>query len=163
MFPVNFIILLLITLVAHALPSDSKEKLHIKSDTSTYNYKTGVNTFDGHVTLDQGTSHITADRLITQSNASHKIQEATAYGLVQPAHYWTLPTDSKPEVHAHAGIIKYFPIAANIAMERNVYVTQGKNIFQGQLVLYNMTDQTITVPANTNGRSVLVYNPDEPI
>lgn len=157
----KLIILILLPVLAFAMPTDSKEKLHITSNSSTYNYKTGINTFEGNVKATQGTSHITADKLITKTNGTRNIQEAIAYGLLQPAHYWTTPDKNRLPVHAHAGILKYYPMAANIAMHRDAYVTQGKNVFKGQLVLYNINQQVINVPASTRGRSILVFNPDE--
>lgn len=145
----------------YALPSDNKEKVYIIADTTNYNYKTGVTQYDGHVKVDQGTTHITADRLITKNNNAHKMQEATAYGLTELAHYWTQPKQNEPEVHAHASIIRFYPSESNVTLEREVLVTQGENSFQGQLIHYNSIDQTITVPASKNGRAILVYNPDK--
>lgn len=144
-----------------ALPDDVKEKVHIVGDTWTYNYKTGTSQFDGNVKVDQGTTHVTADRLITKSNSKHEIQEAIAYGLQDLAHYWTIPKIGDLEIHAKAKIIKFYPITSNVTLEQDVIVTQGENSFQGQLIHYNMNDQTIAVPASKNGRAVLVYNPDE--
>lgn len=146
---------------AFALPEDNKEKVYIVADSTIYNYKTGVNIFEGNVKVDQGTTHITADKLITKNNHQHKIQEAIAYGINTVAHYWTLQKIDEPEIHAYAKIIKFYPIESNVTLEQNVVVSQGKNNFQGELILYNRGDQTITVPASKNARAVLVYNPDE--
>lgn len=143
-----------------ALPEDNKEKIYIVADSTNYNYKTGFTVYEGHVKVDQGTTHITADRLTTKMNAQHKINEAIAYGLHEPAHYWTLPKTEDPEIHANANIIKFYPTDSNVALEQNVIVTQGENSFQGQLILYNRNDQTVIVPASNKGRAVLVYNPE---
>lgn len=172
MFPIpkHDVVLLLLALTGllyfyssetFALEEDNKEKVYIVADSTLYNYKTGVNTFEGNVKVDQGTTHITADRLITKNNKQHKIREAIAYGIKTQAHYWTLPKVGDPEIHAHADIIKFYPQESNAVLEKNVVVTQGENIFQGQLILYNRNEQTITVPASNQGRSVLVYNPDK--
>lgn len=154
------ILALFLSFSAAALPEDAHEKLLIVSDSSIYNYKTGINTFEGHVKVDQGSTHILADRLITKSNSDHKIKEAIAYGFQQTAHYWTLPKLGDPEIHANGNIITYYPIASNVIIKENVLVTQGENSFQGKVIHYNMKDQTIIVPASENGRAVLVYNPD---
>lgn len=146
--------------ISFALPEDDKEKVYIVSDRSNYNYKTGINVFEGNVKVDQGTTHLTADKLITKSNDQHKIKEAIAYGIEKPAHYWTLPKVDDPELHTYALIIKYYPMDSNVIFEKNAVATQGENSFQGQLILYNMKDEIITVPASNNGRAVLVYNPD---
>ena len=146
--------------ITFALPEDHLQKIHIIADVWNYNYKTGVTIYEGNVQVDQGTTHITADRLITKCNNKHVIKEAIAYGLHKTAHYWTLPKPNDAIMHAYANVIKYYPLETNITLEQNVTVLQDKNSFQGQTILYNMNDQTITVPATENGRAVLVYNPD---
>ncbi len=149
-----------ITLPAYCLTSDRNEKLHITADATIYNYKKGVNYFEGHVQIDQGTTHVTADRLTTKLNDRHQIQEVIAYGTKELAHFWTLPKPDELVVNAHAKIIKYYPLTLNATLQDTVRVTQGENNFQGQLIHYNMNDQTIIVPETKNGRAVLVYNPD---
>lgn len=151
---------ILVTQSGLALPSDSRQALHIKADSSIYNYKTGYNLFEGNVVIDQGTTHITADKLITKSDLKHKISEAIAYGDQQLAHYWTLSKQSEPEIHAYARVIKFYPSQSNVTLEKQVKVTQGENSFNGELIHYNSNDQTITVPASNKGRSVIVYNPE---
>lgn len=155
------IFLLSFSINAFALDGDSKAKLNIVADSGTYNFKTGVDVYEGHVKVDQGTTHITADKLITKKNSMHKIQEATAYGVQELAHFWTLPKPGEPEIHAHAKTIKFYPLENNVSLEHDVYVTQGENSFKGELIHYNSSEQTITVPALSNGRAVLVYNPDK--
>jgi lipopolysaccharide export system protein LptA len=144
-----------------ALDTDSKQKLNIIADSGVYNFKTGIDVYEGHVKLDQGSSHVTADKLITKKNAAHKIQEATAYGIQELAHFWTLPKLGDAEMHAQAKIIKFYPLESNASLEDDAHVIQGDNSFQGQVIHYNSNDQTITVPPLLNGRAVLVYNPDD--
>lgn len=143
-----------------ALEEDSKAPMYIVSDKSTYNYKNGTKTFEGHVKVDQGTTHLTADKLITKNNNENKMKEAIAYGLQENAHYWTVPKLGDKEVNALAKIIKVYPIDSNVVLENDVVITQGDNSFKGELIIYNRNDQTITVPESKQGRAVLVYNPD---
>lgn len=156
-----FVLFIAYPIFVFALQEDSKEKVYIVADTTIYNYRTGVKIFEGNVKVDQGTTHITADKLVTKNNSQHKIQEAIAYGVNQLAHYRTVPKLGEPEVHAKSKIIKFYPIESNVTLEQNVIVTQGDNSFQGEVIIYNGSDQTITVPASKNGRAVLVYNPDK--
>lgn len=158
------IILLGLSLLASplfSLPTDSREKIYIKADSSIYNYKTGFNIFEGNVKVDQGTTHITAEKLITKNDARHKISEAIAYGNDGLAHYWTLTKQAEPEIHAYAKVIKFYPSESNVTLEKQVEITQGENSFHGELIHYNSIDQTIIVPASKQGRSVIVYNPDK--
>lgn len=149
-----------LALPAQALTNDIKEILHITANTTIYNYKKGVNYFEGNVQIDQGTTHVTADRLTTRANEKHQIEEVIAYGVHDLAHYWTLAKQNQPIINAHARIIKFYPLTSNATLQGEVFVTQGENNFQGQLIHYNMKDQTIIVPETKNGRAVLVYNPD---
>ncbi|HEU5280680.1 MAG TPA: lipopolysaccharide transport periplasmic protein LptA [Gammaproteobacteria bacterium] len=151
----------LITLPAHALQSDSQQKIHITADTTTYNFKNGITTFTGHVIANQGTTHLTAEKLITKADNKHQIQEVIAYGQDKTqAHYLTLPRPNEAVLHAIGDVIHYFPITANVTLQNHVTVQQGENSFQGELILYNMNEQTITVPPTPRGRAVLVYNQD---
>lgn len=165
MFPIHklwqgFIFLAFPTLL-FGLDSDSLEKLNIVADAGSYNFKTGVDIYEGHVKIDQGTTHIIAEKLITKKNRQHKIQEAIAYGYKELAHYWTLPKVGEPEMHAYANIIKFYPLQMNISLEHAVHISQGDNSFKGELIHYNSKDQTITLPATSNGHAMLVYNPDK--
>lgn len=161
--PTRFIIALafmMITINAYSLPQDKREKLHIKADITTYDYKKGTTYFQGHVTVDQGTTHLTADRLTTRSDNQHRIEEVIAYGLDDLAHYWTTPKADEAIVNAYGKIIKYYPQSHNTTLQGNVKLTQGENNFHGQLIHYNMNDQTIIVPETKNGRAVITYNID---
>ena len=155
------IALLITSAAAFSLPNDSKERLYIVADTTVYNYKAGINTFEGHVKVDQGSTHIVADRLVTKANAQHKIEEAIAYGNTDPAHFWTTPQANELPLHAYAKIIRFYPLVSNVTLEQSVTVKQGDNRFHGELIHYNNLEQTITVPPSKNGRAVLVYNPEQ--
>lgn len=145
----------------YALQEDNKQKVLIKGDSALLNYKTGVNIFKGNVIVDQGTTHVTADRLVTKNNNQHKIREAIAYGISKPAHYWTLPKLGDHELHAHAKVIKFYPIDSKVTLEQKAIVTQGDNSFQGEIIFYNMGDQTVNVPATKGGRAVMIFDPDK--
>ena len=160
-FRIMMVTLCVCPMYTHALETDHNEKVNIIADSWVYNFKSGMNVYEGNVKVDQGSTHITADRLVTKNNAQHKIKEATAFGLENLAHYWTLPKEGDVEIHAKAKVIKYYPIETNVTLEKTVQVTQGENTFQGELIHYNSKDQTITVPATKNARAIIVYNPDK--
>lgn len=152
--------LLCLISISFAMPGDRIEKMEIKSDKSNYNYKKGESYFFGNVQVDQGSTHVTADKLTTKNNKNHQMQEAIAYGIKDKAHFWTTPKPGEEVINATAKIIKFYPLTLNATLIGNVIVKQGENVFQGELIRYNMNDQTIVVPKSNNGRAVLVYNPD---
>jgi len=157
----NILIIFFISTPLFALDTDSNATLNIVADSGVYNFKTGVDMYEGHVQVDQGSTHVTADKLVTKKNHQHKIREATAYGIQTLAHFWTQPTVNQPEIHAHATTIKLYPLEMNVSLEHNVALSQGENHFQGELIHYNSKDQIITLPASSNGHARLVYNPDK--
>jgi lipopolysaccharide export system protein LptA len=157
-----FLLGFLFTTNIFALASDTKAKMTISADSCIYNYKLGTSVFTGHVEVNQGTTHISADKLTTKKNAQHKIEETIAYGIENLAHYTTLPKEGDELLHAYAKIIKYYPVSAHIILQETVTVLQNNNSFNGQLIHYNMNEQTITVPAAKDSRAVLVYNPEKP-
>lgn len=152
---------LLLCQSASALKSDTKKKVFIMSDFALLNYKTGIHTFTGHVLVDQGATHVSADKIQTISSKQHQIKQVTAYGLETLAHYWTIPKAGDSEIHARAKIIKFFPTSSNAILEKNAIVTQGNNSFRGDRILYDMHEETITVPASQHGKAVLIYDPNE--
>lgn len=144
-----------------ALPTDAGQPLHIEANSSSFNYKTGVNTYEGNVKIDQGSSHVLADRLVTKNNAQHKIQEAIAYGLTQLAEYTTTPKPGDPLFRAKAKVIKFYPQESRIVLADDVNVTQGENSFKGPVIIYNTKDQTVDAPASKGGRSTIIIEPDK--
>ncbi|MES2216783.1 MAG: lipopolysaccharide transport periplasmic protein LptA [Pseudomonadota bacterium] len=154
-----YCLLLLATTVCLALPEDSGKNMHIVADSTLFNYKTGFNTYEGNVKVLQGETHLTADLVTTQANDHHKIQEAIAYGKNGLAHYWTLPQKGDPLFHAHAKIIKFYPLTSLVVLQGEVVVTQGNNSFNGPEIIYNIKDQTVTSPANKNGRATIIIDP----
>lgn len=155
------IILLFLSNNLFALPKDSEQPLHIVADSTLFNYKTGIDTYEGHVKVDQGTTHLVADRLITEKDKQHKIVIATAYGLQNLSEFTTIPTENDLLLHAKAKVIKYYPSTSIVILEENVFVTQGKNSFHGPLIIYNMKDQLVSAPASKNGRATIVIEPNK--
>ncbi len=144
-----------------ALQNDEKEVIHIHADSSTFNYKTGTNIYEGHVKIDQGSTHLTADRVVTTRNNQHKIEVAIAYGLTQLAEYSTTPKLNDPVLHAKAKIIRFYPATSIVNLEGDVLVTQGKNSFQGPVIVYNMKDQIVTAPRSKTGRATIIIQPGQ--
>jgi len=156
-----FFIFLFIPLGLLALQGDDHEIMHIVSDGSTFNYKTGTNIYEGHVKIDQGTTHLTADRVVTINNDKHKMEQAIAYGLTDLAEYTTRPKPGDPLLHAKAKIIKFYPARSMVYLEGDVIVTQGKNSFQGPTLVYNMKEQIVTAPPSKTGRATIIIEPGQ--
>ncbi len=161
----NLLILIIVGLapmLAIALPDDQEKPFNIVADSSLFNYKTGVDTYEGNVKVDQGSSHLTADRLVTRKNKQHKIIEAVATGITKLAEYSTIPKIGDPMLHAEAKIIKFYPAISAVVLEQDVVVTQKENSFHGPHIIYNIKDQIVTAPASKEGRATITIESDQP-
>lgn len=157
-----FVLMSCLPMISFALPDDTKQTMHIVADGTTFNYKTGANVYEGHVKIDQGSTHLIADRVTTNSNSNHKMEEAIAYGLNnQLAEYITQPKPGDLLLHAKAKIIKFYPLQSLVVLEGNVTVSQGKNSFEGPIIMYNMKNQIVTAPASKAGRASVVIEPSQ--
>lgn len=148
--------LLFLPFSVFALPNDSEKNMHITANSTLLNYKTGFNTYEGDVKIDQGETRLTADRITTQRNNNHKMEEAIAYGTKTLAHYWTIPREGDDVFHAKAKIIKFYPLKSLVILEGDVVVNQGNNSFQGPEIIYNIKDQTVVSPPTKKGRSTII-------
>lgn len=158
MYRILSFLLLLCPLAALALPDDDKQMMHIEANSSSFDYKNGVNTYEGKVKIDQGSTHLSADKLVTHNNDKHKLSEAIAYGFDNFAEYTTKTKPEDPELHARAKVIKYYPIEGKVELEGDVLVTQGENSFNGPVIIYNIKDQVVNAPASNNGRAIIVID-----
>ena len=154
------IVLLLAPTFAFALQDDQDKPFNIVADSSIFNYKTGIDTYEGNVKVDQGTSHLTADRLVTQKNKQHKMISAIAIGIHKLAEYSTVPKVGDPILIAKAKIITFYPPTATVVLEQDVLVTQKENSFHGPRIIYNIKDQVVTAPASKEGRATITIEPE---
>lgn len=154
-------IVMCMPLMSYALPDDSQKTLHIVANSTEFNYKTGVDVYEGDVKIDQGTTQVIADKVVTQKNEHHKIVSAIAYGLKNKAQYLTIPKNDDLVLKATAYVIKYYPITSIIILENDVVVTQGENSFHGPHIIYNTKEQTVSAPASKNGRATIVIEPKQ--
>ncbi len=157
----SLVSLFLVSTLALALPSDDQKPLKIEADSTTFDYSTGAHSYEGNVKIIQGSTTLTADRVVTKNNDKHKMEEAVAYGFKHLAEYSTLPKEGDKILHAKAKTIKFYPATQMVVLEGDVMVTQGENSVNGQIIIYNMKNQTVTAPANKSGRATVVIEPNQ--
>ena len=144
--------------ISTALPSDREQKLYIVADSYLLNYKTGIDTYEGNVKMDQGSTHLIADKVITEKNKQRKIISAIAYGIKNLAEFKTLPKEGDDIFHAKAKVIMFYPTTSIVTLEDNVKVTQGENSFEGPIVVYHMKNQIVSTPPSKRGRATVIID-----
>lgn len=156
----------LLTLVfgnaAFALETDSREPLELKASSADINQTEHKGTYTNGIEFDQGTTHIRADRAITKTDENNKLTQAIIYGNKQSqAHYWTQMEKGKPDLHAYADIIKYYPDKKIIKLIGNAKVKQGENLFTAPKISYDIEKRHIVSSkmANNSGKTVIIFHP----
>lgn len=139
---------------AVALPTDRQQKLILKSAAASLNIETGISVYRGNVTVDQGTTHLLADTLTLHTNKQNELTAATAIG--KPAHYRTIPRLGKPEFHADADMIEYYPDKNLIILIGNAIAKQENNTYRGPRIEYNTALQTVVSPESPHGQTTIV-------
>lgn len=154
-------LLSLFTTETFALSSDANAKLFLNAASATLNFETGVSTYDGNVKLDQATTHLTADSLIIYTNKQNRLRQATAIG--KPAKYRTLPELHKPEFHADANIIDYYPEKNLLVFTGDAKAYQNKDVYTGPRIEYNTALQTVISPSSAKGRTTMIIHQNNQI
>ncbi|MBS0359136.1 MAG: lipopolysaccharide transport periplasmic protein LptA [Proteobacteria bacterium] len=132
--------------------------LFFNSDTAEFDQKTGVGEYHGHVTVDQGDSHLRAIHAKTYTDKQHKLLKAIALGTpAQLAHYWTVTQKDKPELHAKALTIEYYPKEKKVILIGDAIITQGKNTFHAPIIEYDILRQHVISRANSKGKTTIVF------
>ncbi|MBI5447188.1 MAG: lipopolysaccharide transport periplasmic protein LptA [Gammaproteobacteria bacterium] len=143
---------------AHALSSDSTQPLYIEADKASFNHFSGVNTFEGHVIITQGSSRLFADQVILYTDKKHHLQHLTATG--QPSRYETQVETEPHTLVATATNIQYHVAENQLELIGQVHAEQGKDKIEGPMLIYNTKEKLLSAPSNqtTSERTVIVFD-----
>ncbi len=156
------ILLFLFTLKSFALPEDQKKIIELSADTADINQETRKGIYTQNVEFDQGTTHLRATKAMTKVNEKNKLIEVTADGDEHSqAHFWTLMDKNKPELHAYANSIRYFPEEHLIQLIGNARVEQGTDSFSAPLIRYDTLNKHVISQSNGQGRTVIIFHPEK--
>lgn len=154
------ILTLLTSSIAFALPTDSKETLHVKADNADINQETRKGIFISHVELDQGTTHLRAAKAVTIVNEKNQLTSAIADGDGKnQAHFWTTTDPEKPPLHAYANSISYSPATHVVELNGNAHVEQGTDSFSAPLIRYDTKEQHVISKSDGIKQTVIVFHP----
>ncbi len=135
-----------------ALISDNTLPINVTSDAASVDLKQGVAVYSGHVKLVQGNRQLTADTLTIQRATNGQIESFVATG--NPAKTQDLPTGSGGLVHGQAQMIYYYPGRAMVEYVKQAHFDQAGNVFEGELITYNLNTQVVSSPQTEKGKGV---------
>lgn len=135
--------------LAHALPSDSRQPINIQADSAEMDDKRGVAIYRGDVIITQGTLKITGDTVTITLDNEGDIDVFTSVG--KPAYYEQLPATDKELVQAYGLTIQYFADSEKIIIIDQAKVIQQGNTFRGEKIIYDTQKEIVTAGRGKQG------------
>jgi lipopolysaccharide export system protein LptA len=140
----------------NALPEDSEQPIHIRSDSAQLDEKQNVVVYHGSVRMDQGTMQVTADTMTVELK-DQLVVRITAVG--NRAHYQQQIRPDESMVYADANTIDYFTQDKRVNLTGNAHLTQDKNDFIGDLIKYDIGQGKVDAQATGDGKVQMILQP----
>lgn len=158
-YSVFFLMAIQLPFSAQALPSDANQPIRLLADKATYVERTGVTTYSGNVSIEQGTLKITADSLVVNLNtANRSINSAVATG--RPATMQQVVTKEKGLAKGQANKINYDAVSGIVTLTGNAKLTQAGSSFSGNIIRYSLKLGDVEATAGSGRRVELVFPPN---
>lgn len=156
-FAVSILAVSTLPLVALALPSDANQPIRLLADKATYSERTGVTTYSGNVTIEQGTLKIAADNITLNLDDKRSIKSAVATG--RPATMQQVVTKEKGLAKGQANKIDYNAVTGIVTLTGNAKLTQAGASFSGNTIRYSLKLGDVEANAGSGRRVELVFPP----
>lgn len=143
-----------------ALPSDASQPIRLLADKATYSDRTGVTTYSGNVTIEQGTLKIAADSIVVNLNTTNRsINSVVANG--RPATMQQVVTKEKGLAKGQANKIDYNAVTGIVTLTGNAKLTQAGSSFSGNVIRYSLKLGDVEATAGSGKRVELVFPPSD--
>lgn len=156
-FYMSALLALCAPVVAVALPSDATQPIRLLADKATYSERTGVTTYSGNVTIEQGTLKIAADNITLNLDDKRSIKTAVATG--RPATMQQIVTKEKGLAKGQANKIDYNAVTGIITLTGNAKLTQAGASFSGNTIRYSLKLGDVEANAGSGRRVELIFPP----
>ncbi|WP_298627749.1 lipopolysaccharide transport periplasmic protein LptA [uncultured Legionella sp.] len=157
-----YFILMIISVIGHALPTDKEQTMHVVSDSADLSQKDHKGVYSGNVEFMQGTTNLHAADAVTQGDNKNQLILAIANGKNgKQAHYWTETGPNKPPFHAYADTIKYYPLKHLIELIGNARVEQGANSLSAAKISYDTLEQHVITESKGKTRTTIIIYPEK--
>lgn len=154
-----FVAIIAIPITGQALPSDANKPIRLLADKATYSERTGVTTYSGNVSIEQGTLKITADNLTLSLDVNnHSIRSAVSTG--RPAILQQIITQEKGLAKGTANRIEYNAKTGIVTLMGNAKLTHAGSSFSGNSIRYSLSVGDVEANAGNGQRVELVFEPN---
>jgi lipopolysaccharide export system protein LptA len=137
-------------LPAIALPDDPKQPIEIEADGVEMDDGKQTSVYTGNVEIQQGSMRLWADKVTVHHQASRSPHRLIAIG--QPARYEQQLEAGAKKVKARARRIEYDANSEEILLIDNASLTQGKDKFSSDRILYDRSKAVVKGGASAQGK-----------
>jgi lipopolysaccharide export system protein LptA len=120
---------------AYGLSTDKDQPVFVDADNMELDFKTGVRTYLGNVTIRQGSLTIWGDKVVMQYKDG-ALQTATAYGA--PAKFKQLPDNATEDVKGRAPKMVYVQSKERLHMYEDATLIQGQDTIRAKQIDYDI-------------------------
>ena len=140
--------LLLMSGMAHSLPSDKDAPVNIEADSGEIDQATGTTIYQGDVVITQGSMKLEAHKVIVEYR-DKKPHQLTATGA--PARFKQKPDETKEWVHGRGNKIEYLIDSEELILTDNAELKQGDDSFSSDRIVYDRVKSKLTAGAAAKG------------
>lgn len=152
-----------LTFAATATEDESKPA-ELEANMIDYDAHAHLGLYEGLVHFIQGSRHLDADVVKTQFDEKNQLIYAVATSNTTiPVHFWGKTDQDKPEVHAYAKKIEYFPEKHLLILKDDAIVIQGDNKIEAPIIKYNILTHHVLTQAIDGKRTKLIIHSDSKI
>ena len=130
--------------------------IQIISSSAYTDYKKGITTYTGNVSLSQGSLKIEAKEINIYKDEKG-VQKLTAKGA--PVRLTQQPLPDKPPITAEADQINYDVLSEMLTLNGHVYIKLEESIHRGAHYQYNLSTQTLKASGNAENRIITTFQP----
>lgn len=156
---ISLLACLCVSTASWALSSDTQQPLYINADSQSLDMKNNRVTFNGDVTLKQGSINIHADKLIVIRPKNKEGREIIeAYG--NPARFSQM-TDTGETLKGKANQLSYEVAKEFLRMSGNAELAQDDSLIKGKVITYQISTQKLMADGGKNERVTTVLQPSQ--
>ena len=130
------------SILANALPEDREQPIHLQADQASFDQRTGVSVYQGHVEVSQGTMYLAADKATVYFDENGVFQRMEAVG--SPTQFRYQPSRKKPRIDGVGDRIEYDAVKAKVWVSGNAKFSQGDDTFSGKEIEYDLTTDVVS-------------------
>ena len=147
--PILAALVLMLSGMAHSLPSDKDAPVNIEADSGEIDQATGTTIYQGTVIITQGSMKLEAHKVTVQYK-DKKPYQLTATGT--PARFRQKPDESKDWVKGRGNKIVYLIHSEELILTDNAELQQGGDSFSSDRIVYDRVKAKLRAGAAAQGK-----------